>query len=323
MEEQGLVQQKKHSLFVTDTKDSKKSDLVLLAIVGFIYLLLGIILLISWSTHNAKPQMMAAGGGLTVLLIVLIAYSWKVKGPRQTIGFFILTPVISFFFEFIGNNYGWWFGTYKYTDSLGPRLGGVPLLIVCVTWPVIIFSSYMLLDWLLDLRGAKRGRSIPGQLIWGAAVAAATATVATAVDMLADPVAVSGLWPGVAGTKPWWWWSGGPYLKELKVWKGTGGIPVGNFFGWWVAIFVIIMVFYLIFQKPNLVNDKLVNLVPVLIYIFLFFTLGLAALEMNWHENGFDQVFLIGFFTMGPVSIACLVKFLKRYMPEKKLEAVS
>jgi hypothetical protein len=40
--------------------------------------------------------------------------------------------VVTFFAEHVGSNDDWFFGAYDYTDALGPRLGGVPLLVMVV-----------------------------------------------------------------------------------------------------------------------------------------------------------------------------------------------
>ena len=40
-------------------------------------------------------------------------------------------------------------------------------------------------------------------------------------------------------------------------------MPIGNFVGWWLAPFFIVLIFYLVFQKKNLINDRLVNAAPL------------------------------------------------------------
>jgi hypothetical protein len=60
--------------------------------------------------------------------------------------------------------------------------------------------------------------------------AAATGVVACAWDLMADPLAVSGVWMRVLSWKPWWWWSAGTYLTELKVWQGAGALLEMNWY---------------------------------------------------------------------------------------------
>ena len=80
-----------------------------------------------------KPLFVA--GAMLAVLGLMIWHSWVVKGPRQTVAFFLIAIIISWFCEFIGHNYAWFFGHYKYTDTLTPRIGGVPILII-ITWSV-------------------------------------------------------------------------------------------------------------------------------------------------------------------------------------------
>lgn len=289
-------------------KDSTHPQRALMAVMLGFLVATGLVHLTTWLRHDIPMKPWAVGAAMLSMLVLCIWHSYLVKGLKQTVAFFLIAWVISWTCEFIGHNYAWWFGHYKYTETLGPRLGGVPLLII-VTWAVIIYSSFMLIDWLVGLKGARRVRSWWGRGLWAVLIAAATATLTVAWDMMVDPMATSRLWLEVAHKKPWWWWESGPYMRELKVWKGRGGVPIGNFVGWWLAPFFIIVIFYLIFQNRNLISEKLVNFVPVLIYFYMYFTVVVFVLEMNWFENGMNQVALIATFTMMPVVLVCLIKF--------------
>jgi putative membrane protein len=272
-----------------------------------------LVFIATWARHDIPMKPWAVGGAMLLMLVFCIWHSWMVKGRNQTIAFFLIAWVLSWFFEFIGDNYAWWFGHYKYTNTLGPRLGGVPILII-ITWAVIIYSSFMLIDWLVGIMGERRVRSWWGRGLWAVLVAAATATATVAWDMMVDPMATSRLWVEVAHTKPWWYWStGGPYMRELKVWRGPGGIPIGNFVGWWLAPFFIVLIFYLLFQRENKISGKLVNNIPALIYFYMFLVVAVFVLEMNWFENGMNQVALIAVFTMGPLILLSFVKMFWDY----------
>ena len=267
----------------------------------------------SWAIHKPALRPEAVAFAMLSMLAICIWHSWIVKGRRQTIAFFLIAWIISWFCEFIGDNYGWFFGTYKYSGTLGPRVGGVPILII-VTWSVIIYSAYMLINWLVGLKGVRRTVSWWGRILEGMLMAAAAATLVCAWDMMVDPFATSKVWLQAVHKQPWWsWTNGGPYLKELHVVKGPGGVPIGNFVGWWLAPFFIVLIFWMIFQKRDLITGKLVNTVPALVYAFIFYTVVGVVLMMNWFENGMNQVALIGFFTMMPVILVTWVKILKDY----------
>jgi uncharacterized membrane protein len=309
---QSLEEHERRSI-VQAWKDSTHPQRALVAVmVGYIFMT-ALVHLTTWARHDIPMKPWAVGLAMISMLVLCIWHSWMVKGRNQTIAFFLIAWVLSWFFEFIGDNYAWWFGHYKYTGTLGPRLGGVPGLII-VTWAVIIYSSFMLIDWLIGIRGARRVRSWWGTGIWAVLVAAATATATVAWDMLVDPMATSRIWLEVAHKQPWWYWTrGGPYLRELRVWKGPGGIPIGNFVGWWLAPFFIVLIFYLFFQRKNLVSDKLVNAVPAFIYFYMYFAVVVFVLEMNWFENGMNQVALIAFFTMMPLILVSFAKIFWDY----------
>lgn len=290
------------------TRPERAMVLVLLAY----YLATSATHIMTWARHDPplRPEMVAFA--MLSMLAICIWHSWMVKGRRQTIAFFLIAWAISWFCEFIGHNYAWFFGNYKYTDTLGPRLGGVPLVII-VTWSVIIYSAFMLIDWLVGMKGEQRARSWWGKGLWAVLISAATATLVCAWDLMVDPFATSKVWQTAANKAAWWWWAEGPYLKELEPWKGKGGVPIGNFVGWWLAPFFIILVFYLVFQKKNLINDRLVNAAPLAIYAYVYFAVVVVVLQMNWFENGMNQVALIGTFTMMPIILAGVIKLVWDY----------
>jgi len=47
--------------------------------------------------------------------------------------------------------------------------------------------------------------------------------------------------------------------------------------------------------------------------VYIYFTLAARALEMNWFENGFNQVALVGTFAMMPVIFVSAAKLFKDY----------
>lgn len=297
-------------------KESTRPQRVMVLIVIAYFLMTTCVHIVSWAIHKPPLRPEAVAFAMLSMLVICIWHSWIVKGPRPTVAFFLIAWIISWFCEFIGHNWAWFFGHYKYTGTLGPRVGGVPLLII-VTWSVIIYAAYMLIDWIIGLRGDKPAATWWGKTVWGLLTAAATATLVVAWDMMVDPFATSRVWMQAVQKEPWWWWQGGPYLKEMGVWKGSGGVPIGNFVGWWLAPFFIIFIFYMIFQKRNLISGKLVNVVPSLVYAFIYFTVVFVVLEMNWYENGMNQVALIGTFTMMPVIFLCAIKIVKDYTREQ------
>ena len=75
----------------------------------------------------------------------------------------------------------------------------------------------------------------------------------------------------------------------------------------------IVFIFNLFFQKKDNVTEKLVNVIPFLIYSYMYYTFIGALLEMNWYDNLIPQAVLIGTSTMGPVIMFGLVKLFYDY----------
>ena len=293
-------------------RESTQSELSMIGVMFSFYLAMAVTWPISWALHDAGLQMQIAGYGTLLMYGVCVWHSARVKGWRQTAAFFLLAAVVTFFAEYMGTNYGWLFGEYEYTETLGPRLGGIPVL-VPFAWSVLIYSSFMVVDWLSGLRGERRGTTWFGKAIWSALIALATGVCVCAWDLMGDPFGVSGVWMEALGREPWWWWAGGTYLPDLHVWQGSGGIPIRNFLGWLGVTFLIIFVFHLFFQRRDKVTDKLINVIPFLVYGYLYYSLILALLGMNWYDPGIHQAALIGTFAMGPILMLGIIKLFKDY----------
>jgi uncharacterized membrane protein len=296
-------------------KEMPRSHQALVALVPLYILTSAVIYFIAWLRHEAPMRIEFVAIAMISMLVICFWHAVVVKGTRQAVAFFVICILIGWFCEFIGHNYGWFFGDYNYTGTLGPAIGGVPILI-SITWSFIVYSSFMLIDWLLGLKGEARARSWWGKTLWSALIAAATATLVCAWDLMVDPMATSGIWWTEAGKDPWWYWfHGGPYLRELPGKEGLGmpGVPIGNFVGWWLAPFFMVLIFMLFFNKANRVNGSLLNAVPLFVYFFIFFIVVLMVLMMNWSYDGINQVAFIAFFTMMPVILVSAVKLARDY----------
>ena len=68
---------------------------------------------------------------LTVLvgLAFIVLHGARAMGRRMIAAFIVITVAVSFTSEAIGVATGWVFGSYYYTDLIGPKLLGVPPLI--------------------------------------------------------------------------------------------------------------------------------------------------------------------------------------------------
>ncbi len=305
---------KRVAVAVSAWKRMSLSQQALMGLIVFFWAAASLAHLLAWLRHDPPLKVELVIFTNAGLLAMAVWHSLEIKGKRATAAFFGIAVLVSWICEFIGHNRGWFFGSYHYTDTLGWRIGGVPAVII-VTWSSVMYAAFMLLDWLLDLNGEARGRSRLGRALWSVLLAASTATMVCAWDLMIDPFATSSVWRAV-GKEPWWYWmKGGPYLRGLEVPRDlnpAGGVPIGNFVGWWLAPFIAVLIFCLFFQRPNRVRGSVFNLFPLLSYSFILFSVGVLVLEMQWYagQGGDDmvQVALIGFFTMMPVICCSLVK---------------
>jgi uncharacterized membrane protein len=161
-------------------------------------------------------------GGLNALTVIVVLFSVchaaYALGPRHAAAFFAITAVVSWAFEEVGVATGLIYGPYHYTETLGPWLGSVPVLIP-LAWFMMIYPSYVLANLIVD----GRPTGSPGGLGHLAGLALLGALVMAAWDLVVDPI-LSG---PVFGA--WGWEQGGPYF----------GIPVHNYLGWIATVFTV------------------------------------------------------------------------------------
>lgn len=228
---------------------------------------------------------------LVLLIVVLcICHAVATKGWQKALGFSALSFVISWVVEFIGCNYGWWFGDYGYTNAMGVSIGHVPIMIV-LSWEAVIYPSMLLVDeFLSGLTSTKKYMWI----VEAAFAALATALVATVWDLMADPVSVHlGYWS---------WDFGGAYMKDL-----AGGIPFSNYWGWIEAVFIISFLYRTLFARSHTSagNGAAVSTKPrsTLVFAIALYTTWYCSASYNLIHLGFFEPVFIGFFSMGTIVL--------------------
>jgi putative membrane protein len=165
-------------------------------------------------------------GGLNGLIVILLLFSlWHASvalGVRLALAFFAITTVTSWIFEEVGVVTGLVYGPYRYTSTLGPWLGSVPVLIP-LAWFMLVYPTYVVANlvghgWPIGTPGG-RGDLVRLALVGALAMAA--------WDLVVDPI-LSG--PTVGA---WVWERGGPYY----------GVPVQNSLGWIVTSFTVYLLY--------------------------------------------------------------------------------
>lgn len=184
-----------------------------------------------------------------------VAHAALSRGVRTGVGVLVLVGVVAVGFESIGLATGFPYGSYTYSDTLGPTLLGVPFL-VPLAWLMMAWPS-----WLLAVRLARPVRATrrrPARIAWAAALFAAW-------DVVLDPQMVD------AGY--WTWAHPDPGLP------GIDTVPLTNLAGWLLAGAVLMTLLDALVERtaaPPAVGDA----APLLAMAWM--TLGGALAHAGW-----------------------------------------
>lgn len=143
-------------------------------------------------------------------LVFALLHAGQREGWRRAVVLLALVFAVALLFESVGVATGLVYGPYHYTDRLGPKFLGLVPYLIPVAWFMMSYPSYVIAE---RLTGGSGWRG----LLTGAAVGG---VVMTAWDVLMDPLMVAG--------GHWVWDVPGAYF----------GIPLQNFWGWWLTVFV-------------------------------------------------------------------------------------
>lgn len=150
-----------------------------------------------------------------VFLLLGAAVLWgecvRRVGSGGALRLFLWVACVSGLIEFTGTHTGFPFGSYTYTDQMGPRVAGLPLAIPLAWWIVILPLHLIALR---RLGGAAWSRRILRCVL--------VALAAVWVDLVIEPVAC--------------------WLRFYWIWEDPGGyytVPASNFVGWFLTAFAI------------------------------------------------------------------------------------
>ena len=225
-------------------------------------------------------------------LAILLGHSFLLFGPSRSAWLLIPPFVIGFIFEIIGVNFGVIFGgNYFYNCSLlGPSICGVPPLIPFF-WSFFVYTGYLItssfLVWLKidkpSVQNKKLGLLFLLIIIDG--------LIVVAIDLFMDPVMVA--------SNYWTWTSRGFYF----------GIPLGNFFGWFLIAIIYSGIFrireyFLPLKKITLAAS--IWLIPVIGYggLCLIFLILAVKLQLG-------VIAIIGLAIMLPIVLLNLFLYLR------------
>jgi putative membrane protein len=235
---------------------------------------------IGLATVNLNTATMAA---VTVAMFCTCAASaMHLFGVRTALAMAPLAVAIGFFAEYTGAHYGWFFGDYQFTDALGLRLAGVPVVIPMM-WFGLTYVCMVLANLILF-----RSPLAPSGLGNALASSFLCALLVTAYDLGMDPYMVFVVKAWIMTKTDGWWF----------------GETLQGFVGWMTIAFVIAMLFNWLTSvqrssTPPATFRKLDALLPVLMYA---------------NQVGFQVMYghpvetrTVAFFAMGiPLAIALL-----------------
>jgi uncharacterized membrane protein len=179
------------------------------------------------------------------------------RGARTGIGVLVLVSLTAVAFEAVGLATGVPYGSYRYSDALGPTLLGVPFL-VPLAWLMMAWPSWLLGEHLA--RPVRPGRRRAVRIVSAAGVFAGW-------DVVLDPQMVQ------AGY--WTWADPSPGLP------GVGTVPLTNLAGWVLAGLVLMTLLDLLVTRTAAPGEPRIGAAaPFLVLSWM--TLGGALAHAGW-----------------------------------------
>jgi putative membrane protein len=202
-----------------------RNRLELLTIVFLLLFIAGSVYIVAGLAVGARINYMLVGGSTVAFFLFAVLHAGLTLGAGHMLVFLSISTIVSLVFELLGTARGWIYGSYHYTDRLGPKVLGLVPILIPLAWFMMMYASYALAN---DLAQAGRQRAEsrwqPGTpqsrllYLWLVFLSSA---IMTSWDLMNDPVNVNG--------GHWVWDATGPYF----------GIPISNYLGWMLTTLVI------------------------------------------------------------------------------------
>lgn len=245
------------------------------------FILLAILLIcMGLSSLNITTAWLVVISLLTTAVCLLNAA--HLMGVALGLRFFVLAVLLGFCAEYLGENYGWFFGDYDFTDVLGLKIAGIPIVIPMM-WFNLTYMAYVIANILIYRQPVDRMKSLSISVL----TSALSAALVTAYDLAADPYLVMVVKAWIMDKTDGWWF----------------GETLQGFVGWFAVSFTIVSIFKFTSRKeikaPDPTFRKKHALVP-----FTIFTASMFFYVLFGHPV---ETRTVALFAMGvPILIALI-----------------
>ena len=164
---------------------------------------------IVWVLAGSARDAITIGTVITFFL-ASATHAWITRGSAWTAGYLAISVGLGLVVEAVGRSTGFPFGVYDYTDSLGTKLLGVPLVIP-LAWAMMAYPTLLAAQ---RLTTSRLGVTVIGAWL-----------LATWDVFLDSQMVAEGHWEWADPTPALW---------------GVPGIPIGNYLGWLLTALVMI-----------------------------------------------------------------------------------
>lgn len=166
---------------------------------------------LAWALTSGAAREPLTAATVVLLTLACGTHALVVRGIAWALGWFVLSAAIGLGAEIAGLHTGLPFGSYEYTDRLGPAIAGAPV-VAAFAWAGMSYPC---------LLAARRLTAHP------VATAAVGAVALASWDLFLDPQLVA---------EGYWRWLDVPYVLP-----GIPEIPAQNFVGWLLVALVLML----------------------------------------------------------------------------------
>lgn len=255
-----------------------------------IFLIVNILLIFTY--HNSNLLALDSFLVTAILFILAIFHGRERYGGKNIAIFFLITWAVSFSFENLSIATGFPFGFYHYSPSLG--LLTVPL--------IIIFAYFAIgyLAWTLaHVLTGQYAKKLSGKQVFIIPFIAAFLMVMW--DLTVDPISstLQGLWV---------WTTPGAYF----------GVPISNFFGWFLVVYLFFQIFALYLARYDTLNPEKLSKISNKPYwmeaatIYGITALGTILSVFYQYNDITISMALITVFTMVFVAILAVINIMNK-----------